>query len=70
MILNDPITFFDGFRVRRGTEIAEFGDILAVKVVVSAMAVLGPLFGRRSRRPGQNGDALGEGPGVGGREPF
>ena len=70
MILNDPMTFFDGFKVRRGNEIAEFSDILAVKVVVGAMTLLKPLFGGRSRRPDQNGDALGEGPGVGGREPF
>ena len=40
MIVKDPTTFFDGFRVRRGTEIAEFGDILAVEVVVGAMALL------------------------------
>ena len=40
VILNDATTFFNGFRVRRGTEIVEFGDILAFKVVVGAMALL------------------------------
>ena len=31
---------FRQIRVRRGTEIVEFGDILAVEVVVGAMALL------------------------------
>ena len=40
VILNDPITFFEGFGARGATEIAEFNDIVAVKVVAGAMALL------------------------------